>query len=444
MSDPIGLKISGHLPQPGLQNVENAPQTPKQILDTSLSYEIEILDMGASGKIDAKEGKGDTAPDSGGVTRSRKEAVKEFFSGFFTKISDGLGKLADQFRMRNVEAIDNQKSGAAVADAVHNNDLTAMKKAVKGIAMDMSNVFATNHGNKFTDIDQVVNETFSLKGAEGKAILPKDVAAMKGMLPELRKTFADDPVALKVLDKIEAFDFVSEFQADLDKNLSGLRNIPLEDMKVGLGTFLRANSFFSAAMKADQLQTFDPVSYGKDLIGDHALDLYALALTAEGMQGKGQLPMGKIDNLVPDPLASRIVGTAERMLNDMLKIDGPGGLRERIGEEHLANLRNAANYIAEQDDILPEIRNAAIFNLYNNDLFLRGVVPALTTGDDSRKIPMNTGITVGGLVQAVLNNASGDKMGSDMREAYKSVRDDFQPKLVNAFIALGMPVVPVN
>lgn len=175
----------------------------------------------------------------------------------------------DDFKLRNVVAMQPGDMGKAVAEAVHSNDTDALKKAVKGMAMLFTDTQVKNAGGLNHTLEQVVDSSFKLSGSEGKAILPGDVDQMKAMLPALRNTFKDDPAALLVLDKMQAFDFREAHIGDLNKNLSGLRNVNDVDARDAMGTFLRGNPFFSAAMKADQLRTFDPVAFGKSMVEKH-------------------------------------------------------------------------------------------------------------------------------------------------------------------------------
>lgn len=455
MSDNVNLRISGQftLPQSsGVQETE-APVNRLELLKLGGEESEGITGQMKSGSIKVEVGEGQNPPDTHGTGTAKGKGVKEFFQkigagivGLFNKAADGLGKLADAFKLRNVEAIDVNKMGMKVAEAVHANDTDALKKAVKGMALLFTEIQVKNSDQANRSIDQVMDDSFKLSGSEGKAILSGDVDQMKAMLPALRKTFADDPVALKVLDRMQAFDFDEAHFEDLDKNLSGLRNVDFKTGmgNTGLGTFLRANTFFSAAMKADQLKTFDPEVYSKELLQKNMGGINVVVDMANTMNELGGAKITKLDNSIGNPLAEAVLDVVRDFMTDLVKVDGPDGLKERFGEAHLKMLKEAADYIIAQEDILPELRNEAVFKLYNNDLFLRGVIAAMTIDPLSQNVPMNGGKLVSGLVQSILNDASGGKMSTDMREGFIELRDEFQDKLRTAFILLGMPVVGVD
>ena len=454
MSDNVNLRISGQFTLPqgsGTQETEK-PVNRFELLKLGGDEGVGITGEMKSGKIKVEVGEGQNPPDTHGTGKSKRMTVKEFFqkigggiASAFHKAADGLSKLVDNYKLRNVEAMNPTQMGRVVAEAVHANDTDALKKAVKGMAMLFTDVQAKNADGQNLTLEQVVDSKFSLQGNDGTAILPGDVDQMKSMLPALRKTFKDDPAALLVLDKLQAFDFLETHLGDLDKHLSGLRNVDDVEGRSAMGTFLRSNTFFSAAMKADQLQTFDPVAFGKSMVEKHmgGMSVVIDMVIAENTLGGGE-QITKLDTGIGNPIAEQVLDVVRDFMNDLIQVDGPGGMKERFGEAHLAMLKDAADHIAAQEDILPELRNQALFKLYNNDLFLRGVVPAITTDPGAKSVPMNGGVLVAQLVQSILNDASGGKMSPDMRDGFITLRDEFQEKLTGAFIQLGMPVVGVD
>ena len=451
MSDNINLRISGQfhaLPNSDVKSTEK-PASRFELLKVGGEEGVGITGEMKSGKIKVEVGEGQNPPDTHGTGKARGKAIKDFFhsigqgiKGLFQKAADGLNRLTENFRLRNDAAVNVTAQGKEIAKAVKANDPDALATALRGIIKQF-HVEAKREG---LSVDQVIERSFNLKGSDGHALLPEDVGPMKAMLPALRQELASFPGALKYIEHIESFDYQTAYDESLSADIDKLRNVDLKTGmgNAGLGTFLRANTFFSAAMKEHQNKYFDPVGFGSTLVAKHSEAINDIVGDVKEYNKVSDEKIPKIDNKIGNPFATDLMNLTRGILDDMIKVEGPEGMKARFGETHLALLKETAEKIASQQDILPELRNEALFKLYNNDLFLRGVVPAITVDPGAMNIELGAGRLVGGLVQSVLNNANGTKMGDDMRDAFIPVRDEYQTKLTQAFVALGMPVVPTN
>lgn len=456
MSDPINLRISGQFTQPLGTGVEQAdkPVNRFDLLKAGGDEGVGITGAMKSGAVKVEVGEGQNAPDTHGTGKSRGNAVKDFFQSIgqgiksiFQKAVDGLSRLSENFRLRNDDAIPFNAQGKEIAKAAKANDPDAMATVVRGIAKTFLEEAGNADRSGGRSLDEILDRSFSLAGSDGVSLLPEDVAPMKAMVPALRAELGNFPTAMKILDRIESFDFHAELKATLNKELDNLRNVDFDSgVNSGMGTFLRGNSFFSAAMKEHQNKFFDPKSFGADMMSKHFDRLQGVADAAKHLNETGGEQITRLDAVsIKKPVVGEMLVAVRNMMDDLVKVDDPGGMKERFGDTHLALLKSAADEIAAQTDILPELRNEALFKLYNNDLFLRGVVPALVMDPGGQKIEMNAGRLASSMIQFVLNNADGgSKMSADLKEGYLPLRDEYQTKLTEAFVALGMPVVPTN
>jgi hypothetical protein len=481
MSDPINnnLRVSGQYNAFGNTELDQTdkPVNRLDVLKLGGDEGVGISGKMKSGKVMVEVGKGENAPDTRGTARNRGQQVKDFFTKIgngiktifkdiaagFKKAFDKLGQIGNQAatatgttgqtggskgteqtgksKAPTLPMIDYPQIGKEIAIAVKSGNPQALAE----VLVKIENRIEKNMTESTTATREgLVATSFRLTGAGGHAILPEHVQPMKEMVPELRVKFAESPTILLMLDKLDGFDFQKEFKADLDDHLKGLRNVDDSQGRVNIGTFLRSNTFFSAAMKVEQMKSFDAEQYSKGVVAKHVDSMKGLANMVETENKKGGQQIAKLDNSIGNPFADKIIEVSRNVLDTLIQVDGPGGMKERFGEEHLTNLKETANYIASQEDILPELRNEAIFKLYNNDLFLRGVMPAMSIDPNTRSVPMKGGAMVMATVQSVMNNASGDKMSEDMSNGFIELRDEYQTKLVGAFMELGMPVVGVD
>lgn len=434
---------------------------------------------------DVRQAPTDDAPAARGPARGRMQAVADWFRGVGERISQGFSsfkaKLASAAQavkaffspapttaptttQTTVRPIDLKEIAPAIVDAVGKNDTEALRKAIEGAGLALERLMASSENTDRDRID-VLRARACLPGAMGKALLPDVVEALKPMLAGISDSLGTDASTRAVADLLMDFDFDAEFQRAVDQDLRNLASPDPGTVRNAREAFLRGNSGMTGTLKALQNRGFDDKSFATQLLGRHAdtfeamrgddydrmkLEVMQQTQKENPTQGAPEDPSSFRINQgnVGDPTAQLIAKAAGALIDDMLE---PEALKERFGQEYLDKLRDVADSIANLKVNDPEgeprlvdleARQDAIRKLYINDIFLRGMSPALSVGASRLGNPDKLEFVTATVVQFAVNNLTeSGKLSDELMEHFAPVRDKVQDQLTEAFVSLGMPVL---
>lgn len=418
--------------------------------------------FGGDGPVNVATGGADNPPNAGGNNRTVAQKVGAFFSAIGSGIASGfravgsaiasgasaIGNFFASIGRGNADADGGVQAppdprgpkppradspaylntaGGFLARGVEEGGLEGAKAAINNL-LDTAAVQMWEQQSGPQEITEFVAAKFDPQGKDGFAMTPTTFAKLEGHMDALRDHFADNPGALAILDQLNGYDFDAtmqqEFGAIVDKLTLGGNP---------LGSFMRGNSFVSAALKTLSGEAgFSPSEFGNGLIAANTGALDGLRQEFGQME---KFDRGK-ERLTGDMATGMMEGVAT-YLDQLISTEGEGSIQNRFGEEFLGRLEGMAQQIASREDIPADVRNGAIEKLYIDQLFLRGGVTAMTLAADKE----SPEYVAAQLVQSAVNGVSGEKFDPEMRQAYQEGTAGFQDRFHAALVTVGMPVV---
>ena len=435
-------------------NTQQAETPPKELTtkDTqilkSLESALPFFDASDYG-VKAQKGEAETPPVKSEGSKG-SSGVKDFFKSIGKAIVSGFEKIGDFFKglgkseaktpdprkeyygdsrvpLPDLTSANLNKAGGQLAFAFASGGQDGLSNMVGKMSDKVtSEMQKTNFQGT---VGEFIEAKLSFTSDLGYALEGQSASDVKQLVPQLKLHFADNPVALALLDAIDTYDFATEMQSDYTKQIDGLKseNNPL-------GSFLRSNNSVSLGVVAmARADGFDQNTVANSILTKHVDEMDSLQKSISKLK-----PEDQRKEVLTGKNATKMMDLTKSLLMDALKTDGPGGLKESFGEEHIQRLNDMAQQIADRDDLPVDVRNKAIETVYIDQLFLRGVMTALT----NTVKPGSVEYTAVQLGQSILNGATGAKfVTEDMRNAYTEVAQEFRQNFVQAMIELGMPVV---